>query len=277
MTQLLEWLGAMIAQPLQPDHNLPPLSPWGTETEQEVERLIAPSPTLKPYQRVQIYHQQYWWRLLKCFQENYPTVSRLFGYDSFHQQLVVPYLTAHPPSHWALCRLGETFPQWLEMHYHAGDRYLVTSTAQIDRAAGQAFWARALPPIDFASLSPEEKLSQHLVLQPHIHLFSLQGDLFTFRDAFLQHPAEYYNTNAFPTVHYGDYHFVLYRTRQNMVTWKQISRAEKTTLSLFQRGNSIQQVCAVLEEQGGDLLEEALSQIPFWFKQWTVLSWFGHS
>lgn len=277
LSEMLSWLGGMIAQPLQSDHQLPKLSPWGTESAQEASRFIAPSPTLKPHQRIEIYHQQYWWRLFKSFQQNFPTVTRLFGYEAFHQELVVPYLTAHPPSHWALCRLGEAFPHWLEKNYQAQDRYLVCHAAQIDWAANHAFWTDSLPIIDFTALSSEEMLSQKLFLQPHIHLFSLQGDLFSFRDNFLEHPPEHYDSNQFPSMTYGDFHFVLYRSCQNVVSWEQISRAEKATLSLFKEGNSIHQVCTELEERSGDILEEALSQIPFWFKQWTVLSWFGRS
>ena len=76
--ELQEWLGALIAQPLQLDHRLPNLSPFGTPIEKEIEKYVAPSPTLKPFQRVQIYHQQYWWRLVKCMQQNFPMLVRLF-------------------------------------------------------------------------------------------------------------------------------------------------------------------------------------------------------
>ena len=271
--ETFKWFGGMIAQPLRPDNLLPQHSPWGNDSLQEASHFIAPSKALNPLERIQIYHQQYWWRLLKCLQQNFPTVTRLFSTESFDQELAVPYLAAHPPSHWALSRLGETFPQWLEMHYHAQDRYLVTHAAQIDWAANHAFWVGSLPPAELTSLS----VKQNLVLQPHIHLFSLEGDLLSFREVMLENPPEYYNLNPFPSIHYGDQHFVLYRTPQNVVTWKQISRAEKVTLSLFSEGNTIQGACSVLEEMKGEVLEEALCQIPFWFKQWTVLSWFGQS
>ena len=48
-------------------------------------------------------------------------------------------------------------------------------------------------------------------------------------------------------------------------------------LSLFKEGNTIEKACERLEEEGGTSYEEALLQIPFWFKQWTVLKWFGQS
>ena len=276
-SETFQWFGRMIAQPLRPGNLLPKVSPWGTDSLQEASFFIAPSRTMSPLERIQIYHQQYWWRLLKCLQQNFPTVTRLFSVEAFDQELAVPYLAAHPPSHWALCRLGETFPQWLDDHYQAQDRYLVTHAAKIDWATNQAFWIGSLPSAQLASFSPEEMLRQNFVLQPYLHLFSLEGDLLSFREAMLVNPPEHYNSNPFPLINYGEYHFVLYRTPQNIVTWKQITRAEKATLSLFAKGNTILGACSALEKMKGDILEEALSQIPFWFKQWTVLSWFGQS
>jgi hypothetical protein len=278
MSELFEvqkWFGAMIAQPMQTNQLLPPLSPFGTDTVCEAEKYIAPSPTLAPYERVQIYHQQYWWRLLKCLQKNFPTLSRLFGEEDFQNHIAIPYLAEEPPSHWSLCRLGETLSRWLERHYREEDRYLVITAAEIDRAADEAFWIGALPQIDFATLSTEQTLCKRLFLQPHLHLFSLQGDFFTFRDEFLKQEVAYYNTHPFPEMVYGEYHFVLYRTPKNVVSWKQLSYPEYWVLSQFKEGETIEKVVQKIETKGGDVLEKALSQIPFWFKQWTVLEWFG--
>src|ERR1700722_35829 len=272
---LQKWLGPMIRQPLQENHLLPAISPFGTETEKEAEQNITHTSTLKPFQRVQIYHQQYWWRLVKCLQKNFPVLARLFDYEDFQNRLAGPYLSHSPPAHWALCRLGETFPQWIRSNYQEEDRYLVTTAAEIDWAAGEAFLVGALPRIDFAKLSPEETLSKTLTLQPHVYLFSLHGDFFTFREEFLKQEPEYYNSNPFPQMIYGENHFVLYRTLDNVVTWRKVSRAELWVLSQFKSGNTIERVCALLEENGGEILEEALLQIPFWFKQWTVFEWLG--
>ena len=76
---------------------------------------------------------------------------------------------------------------------------------------------------------------------------------------------------------YGEFYFALYRTPKNMVSWKQISRAEFWLLSQFKKRNTIENACIDLEAMGGQLLEEALCEMPLWFKQWTVQEWFGLS
>ena len=183
----------------------------------------------------------------------------------------------HPPSHWALCQLGENFEEWLKIYYQEEDSYLILTAAEIDWAAGKTLWMGTLPSVDFSGLTPEETLSKRLILQPTIHLFSLRGDFFTFREEFLKHEPEHYNTHPFPEMSYGEHHFVLYRTPKNVLSWKEITMAEFQMLSSFKEGHTIDGACAEIEEKGGESFEEALSQIPFWFKQWTVLEWFGQS
>lgn len=270
LSEMQHWFGTLISQPLQLDEMLPEISPFGTHIHQEAEKYIASSPTLKPYQRIQIYHQQYWWRLLKCLQENFPTVLRLFGYEAFQSIFAIPYLATSPPSDWALCKLGATFPKWIEENYVGEDSYLVMKAAEIDWAAGCAFWAGESPLI-------ESYEREKLFLQPHVHLFSLYGDFFSFRAEFLKNPVEYYNTNPFPKITYGEQYFVLYRAPSNVVTWERVSHAAFTMLSLFKEGSTLDNACAEIEKIGGEILEESLAQIPLWFKQWTVLKWFGQS
>ena len=98
-------------------------------------------------------------------------VVRLFGYTSFNREIATPYLSENPPTHWALCQLGQTLPEWIYNHYTAEDRELVALAAQIDAATQVAFWIGALPPIAFEHLSDKEILTKKITLQPHIHLF----------------------------------------------------------------------------------------------------------
>jgi hypothetical protein len=274
---LQNWLGKIIAQPLQKDERLPQRTPFGMLVEQEAREYIAESPTLKPHERVEIYYQQYWRRLLKCMELNFPSVVRLFGQQEFRCQLAVPYLSQFPPSHWSLECLGETFPQWLKDHYRETDNYLVVTSAEIDAAARKALTTKHLKSIKFFNLKPEEMITAQMVLQPHIRFFNLEGDFFAFREQLLKHEPAYYNTSPFPEISYGNLHFILYRSPCNVVSWKKVSEAEYGLLLLFKHGNTIENVCYELEEVREEWLEESLSQFPFWFQQWTVLEWFGQS
>lgn len=263
MTPLVEiqkWFGAMISQPLQPDNAIAPITPFGTEVKVEAAKHIAPSPALESYQRIQIYHQQYWWRLLKCLQENFPSLTNLYGHESFNQKIGIPYLSENPPTHWALCRLGQSLPIWLEKHNFP------TELAHIDAAAQRAFWMAAYSPIDFAALSEQETLTKKLFLQPHVHLFSFEEDFFSFREALLN------KENA--ELKKGKCFFALYRNPKNQVKWKELMIGEYNFLALFKEGMAIQEACLEIEKKGGKSLQEAEELLPLWFREWTFLQWF---
>lgn len=248
MTQLIEiqkWFGKALSVPLD--------SPLSTEAKAY----------LKPVKGLEIYHKQYWWRLLKCLQENFPLLTRLYGYEAFNHKIGVPYLSQHPPDHWALCQLGQSLPQWCD---HDLDR----DSALIDAASQKAFWIKSYNPIDFSVLSSDEILSKKLTLQPHVHLFELGGDLFSFRERLLQEEVSYWQTHPLPEIREGRSYFVLYRNPKNHVKWKELKREEHILLSLFQNGSTIQEACDRLAGLEGDEWE----LLPLWFREWTFLKWF---
>lgn len=200
-------------------------------------------------------------------------VTRLFGEKTFNQQIGIPYLACHPPSHWALCTLGHTLPEWIHAYYVQEDQNLIEAAAQIDWAAGKGFWEKDTSPIDFSTLTQEETLSLPLSLQSHVSLFSLPADLFSFRDALLKEEADFWNTHPLPELKYGEGQFVLYRAKNQLMTWKKISFAEYYFLTLFIQGLTINQACEKIEENGGEVYEEALIALPIWFRDWTALGW----
>ncbi|NGX60760.1 MAG: hypothetical protein K940chlam9_00228 [Chlamydiae bacterium] len=266
LQEIQNWFGKTISIPLQHDHKLP-------NENLAAEKYILPSPTLNPHARIELYHQQYWWRLLSCLQENFPMVTRLFGYDDFNQKIAIPYLSAHPPSHWGLNRLGESLPQWIRANYHAKDRDLIVQAAEIDWAAKKAFWIKSLPPPLWETLSEEKIATTPLRLQPHVSLFSFESDLFHFRTAFLEHDVSYYDHHPFPPLDHRKSHFVLYRHTRNHVHFKEITEAAYTLLQAFAKRASLQEACTHLEGKP-HLEKQAEGEIPLWFKEWSSQNWF---
>ncbi|MFZ0565253.1 MAG: DNA-binding domain-containing protein [Chlamydiales bacterium] len=268
LLKMQKWFAATITQPLQPDNTL-------QAAQEEAARYIAPSPTLQPHQRIEIYHQQYWWRLLKVLHENFPTVTRLFGYLPFNEQIAIPYLLKHPPKQWALCELGQDLPDWIEKNYKGDDKRLVRSFAQIDAAAQKAFWVGNLPSMHFEPLENDQRLTTPIRLQPHVHLFELKGDLFSFREVFLQEEVNYWNDHPFPKMEYGKFYFALYRNPKNIVTWKKIDYGAYRLLHYLKKELTLAKACVKIEEEGGKAYEEAQELLSLWLFDWTKLKWFA--
>lgn len=265
------WFASIITRPIDNNSRMNPTSPSGIPMQEEAARYIVPSPTLEPSQRIELYNQQYWWRLLSVLQESFPFVLRLFGYQDFNALIAIPYLQRHPPNHWSLNVLGNDLPEWILKEYHSPDKDLVAAAAKIDWAFNDSFCAIQLPPLLPSSLSGEEGQEgvseKDLYLQPHIHLFELKSDLFDLRMQFVKEEPEYWLENDFPPLSAEKtYHFVMYRTPENTITWKEIGAAEYHLLQLFKKGCSIDKACEWLEERGDAFYEEAARNLHLWFQ-----------
>lgn len=267
-----EWFGSIVSRPVDADSKMQPISPSGNLMEEEAPLYIAPSPTLRSAQRIQIYNQQYWWRLLDSLHETYPLLLRLFGYHDFNKTLAVPYLMKYPPNHWSLAQVGARFPQWIEEQYSGQDKKLVLNAAKIDCAFNLCFLASDIEPIK--QLDTSSALSQKLYLQPHIHLFEMDAHLFQFRIEFLKQDPDYWVEHDFPNLlREKTYFFIIYRNRKNDLGWNEISEGEYALLKQFQAGISIENACQWLEFQSGSIYDMAVKNLHIWFQEWTARGW----
>jgi hypothetical protein len=273
-----KWFAGIMTNKLNEYNQIQTIAPSGLVIAEEATRYIVPSPTLQPHQRMQIYNQQYWWRLLNTLHENFPLVTRLFGYHAFNEEIGIPYLLKYPPNHWSLNLLGERLPKWILNYYQALDRPLIYNAANLDCAYIASFNAPQKSSLDLSFLqqggNPESFLNYTFFLQPHIHLFKWDYDLFTFRQSFLEHDVDYWLDNNFPPLGKGKtYYCLLYRLQTNKIMWKEITLGEYVLLGFIQRGASIEQACEFLEKQDTSIYEQATENLQKWFQDWTIRGW----
>lgn len=274
-----QWFGSIISRPLGDDSKQNPISPSGAPMELEAKEFISPSPYLQPAQRIQIYNQQYWWRLINVMQENFPLVLRMFGYHDFNQSLAVPYLHKHCPEHWSLNRLGFNFAQWILDEYEASDKLLVHHAAAIDWAYMHNFVAPEGWEID-PNAKPEELFNSKMSLQPYLTLFMLPYDLFSFRFEFIKKEPEHWIENDFPHLERkkdnSSYYFILYRNKKCDLVLEPLDRGEYILLQFFQDSSTIDSVCQQLENSSdSQLIEESEKKLHLWLQRWIGRQWIG--
>lgn len=278
LKEVQQWFAAVITGPIDEESRMNPISPSGIPMEQDAWNYIIPSQTMKPDQRIQIYNQQYWWRLLSTLQENFPLVTRLFGYHDFNCTIAIPYLMKYPPNHWSLNFLGDRILQWIMEEYQASDKQLIYDAARIDWAYNHSFVAPVQTPLvleqgaDFESL-----LSKPVALQKHVYLFDLPYDLFRFRVEFLKQDPEYWIENDFPALtdlsESQTNCFVLYRNSKNDISVVQIEKNEHRVLNRFNELTCIDSVCQWLESQEEAFCSDVSSKLQDWFQRWAALQW----
>lgn len=266
-SQMQEWFADIITTKLNDNMYIQPITARGQTIEIEAARYIVPSPTLQPHERIEIYNQQYWWRLQNILRTNFPFVMRLVGAYFFERDIAVPYLLAYPPDHWSLHTLGEHLSTWLQDNYFADNRELILNAALLDWAFMKSYIAKQMPYPDLTEKvahDPNSLLKVRFYLQPHVTLFSWPYDLFDWRKRVLEQE-ETDIADLSTQVHFR---FVFYRTPNNFLTWKQLGATEFLFLQQLSKGTSMEEVCAFIEEQGEAYSDEALEHLQEWMQEW---------
>lgn len=270
-----QWFASILLMPIDEDSRMCPVSPSGDYMEEEAFDYIVPSPTLRPAQRIQLYNQQYWWRLLNTLHDALPLVIRLMGYREFNQNLGKPYLVDHPPCSWSLNDLGNELPTWIEKNYHAHDKQLILNAAKLDISLNTAFFSKHFKTIpEPSSVEIQSILKRKVYLQSHVFLFDFPYHLLNFRLEILQHDVDYWRRQDFPKlVQDRNYYFILYRNVQNNLKWEEISPTAFHLLNLFSKGMSIEEACEWLEKQDEKIYADAASNLHVWIQKWIFQQW----
>jgi len=273
------WFGGIVERPIDSQSRINPVAPSGRSIIDEAPDYICASPTLEPYQRIQIYNQQYWWRLLSILHEIYPLVTRLFGYFDFNQTIGFPFLVHHRPYHWSLSFLGAELPQWIHKYYKADDKPLIYHAAQLDEAFNDVFFVKRMPPMDLHAYQRAHAsgslLNLKLYLQRTVRLFDFPYNLLRFREVFIDtEDGDYWMDRPFPEFEKGRrFTYILYRDEENGTCWHEIEMGQYQLLKQLQKGTSLNTLVSWLEEQNAPWVDEAVNKLSHWIQQWVVEGW----
>lgn len=174
LAELQRQLAAVIMTPLAADEGMRESTLDGRSTRAIAERIIAPNSQLEAFDRLELYNQQYWYRVLDSLAEDFTSLRALLGSRSY-DQLAIAYLSAHPSRSFTLRNLGSGLPQWLAGHAEfAGRRHkLAIDVAKIEWAFIEAFDSAEL-----SALSATEAIhlgaDSRVRLQPHLRLVAMK-------------------------------------------------------------------------------------------------------
>lgn len=275
LLQTQKWFASIIIRPIDQESRMNPISPSGVPMEKEAPVYISPSPRLRSEERIQLYNQQYWWRLLSNLHDMLPLVTRLFGYQDFNKSIAIPYLEKYPSAHWSLNALGDRLAKWIEEDYHAPDKSLVQNAAAIDLAYNTSFFAAQYPPISLQKVNGEISglMAETIFLQPHIFLFEMPYHLFNLRAEMLKQDPDYWIEHDFPILERGEFCFILYRNKKNLIVFDTLSKTSYKILKSFQNGCTVESICEWLEQQEEAVCLEASENLHLWLQDWILKSW----
>jgi hypothetical protein len=118
--------------------------------------LIAGDDRMTPVERVEVYANGYFYRLLDVLKEDFPATLAVAGADNFHN-LVTGYLIDYPPTEPSIYNAGRNFAAYLATHPLSARWPFLADLAQLERATLESFHAADAPILDagaMRSISP---------------------------------------------------------------------------------------------------------------------------
>jgi hypothetical protein len=138
------------------------------EPDAELLATIDASEHLDPAERLDVYRNMYFLRLLEVLREDYPQTAQLVGDEAF-ADLARAYLGAHPSRHPSVRHVGDALPEFLATAVPAALPAFAADLARLEWARREVFDAPDATPLtasDLAALDPERVAELPLELVP---------------------------------------------------------------------------------------------------------------
>ena len=240
-------------------------TPYKTEKpSKELLSLVKPTQDRSSERSVEIYHCQYWWRLLNALQHDYPILANAMGRKKFNAQIGIPYLTRFPPDTWSLYPLGGYLPAWID-EARLENACFIKEAILIDFGYNEAFKAKLLPPLNPTEIDEETPIT----LQPHLSIHHCHTHLLNYRKELLSESLEYWEKHPLPKKEEGDFYFLIFRDPNNTILWENVQKEEYLLLKAFKSGTTLEEACSLFENDA-ELLEDVIFNL---FQTWVSRGW----
>jgi hypothetical protein len=218
--------------------------------------------------RIGVYNQQYWFRLLTVMQEEHPLLRRILGLVEFNR-LAAAYLDRYPSRHPSLNRISDFLGDFLE----AEAPLLLQQAGRLDYLHIRAFDAGQHPIFDTQTCSPEaaeDLLAQPILFQPSWRLFREDWNLVAARR---QAVADREDNIITPVP--GTAHWAIFRGLHG-VEQESLNIVQYRLLTMLTDGASLASACnAITNDISADEASNLQRSIGGWFHHWAKLGWFA--
>jgi hypothetical protein len=253
---------------------------------------IKPNDRLTPFERLQIYNKQYWFRVLDCLYDDYPGLRAILGEAKF-DRLRVAYLNKYPSASFTLRNLGSRLERFLreEPQWTAPHEAMALDMARFEWAQVVAFDGESRPALTVDDLLGRDPATLKLGLQPYITLLELGYPLDDFvlavkkRDALRSEASNAVETDEHrrapkraPAVRKPKPQqvFLSVHRYENSIYYKRLEPEGYAILTALRDGRTLARTCDAAVKASARPAGEWTGQIKDWFEAWTQLGWFCH-
>lgn len=234
---------------------------------------MLPSERFSGLQRLAIYNQQYWFRLLTILQKEFPLTRRRMGMVTFNR-FATAYLDRFPSQHPELHFLWQFIDEFMELE-HAWATPAMRQAVALDRIYADVFFAIDQRDFDGRTVSAEQVgalLSRPLPFQSAWYLYQEDWNNVHQRQLALRDPDD-----ERPLVKQRQRgYWAIYRSNQHGIGEESLDALQYRLLTDLHAGQSLTEVCAAIEGEGDEAVIERLGrEIGGWFQRWGQLGWFA--
>jgi hypothetical protein len=104
----------------------------------DLENIVRSSGRLSAVERVDVYANMYFFRILEVLGDEFAKIVTLIGAEAFHN-LITDYLLAHRPAHPSLREVGARLPAYLATHPLTEGRPWLSELARLERLRFELF------------------------------------------------------------------------------------------------------------------------------------------
>lgn len=250
---------------------------------------IKPNGRLTSIERLEIYNNQYWFRLLDCLWDDYPGLRAILG-DKRFEKLRIAYLDRCPSRSYTLRNLGSRLEQFIRERPElvAPNGTMCLDMARFEWAQVVAFDSEAMPPLSVDDLLGRDPATLRLGLQPHLTLLAMEYPLDDFvravkkKDAAMRTEA----SNAVEPERRASRRprrvrlpkplkvFLAVHRHDNSLYYKRLEPAAYRILAALRDGATLADACDVALEHAEVMGDHLAARIQSWFTTWTELGWF---
>ncbi len=232
--------------------------------------VFLPSRELTSEERVGVYAEMYFARLIEVLEEEFPALTHLLGRDCAHE-LFRAYVSAHPSRHYSLNVLGKQLERFVRDEAEAFEpRAFAVELTRLERALQDVFDAPECTSLsaDAIAAVPQDCWARaRLVPIPAFALFAFEHPVNAWYQAFKDgapHPVP------------GPQPSWVAVFRQDGRVWRMdLSRAQHGILAALTAGQALEPALLALARAGHDLAAIA-PELQGWFRTWAAEGFFAH-
>lgn len=278
-------LHAAITRPLAPGDRTQPRWFDGSSTARAVAKLVKPSRTLRPVERVEIYNRMYWFRILDSLAQDFPGLKALLG-DGKFWPLAERYLSVCPSRSFTLRDLGSRLgkfivrePKCVKPHFEAARDMVRFEWAQI-----VAFDGPSRPRLTKRHLDGANPEDLRLDLQPYLTVLAARHPVDEYllavkRDGALRTEASNAvsgrdgTQNTAVRLRRGPLLQIAVHRVDNQLYYKRLEPEEARVLRALRAGKTLAEACAVAFRSSKTGGAEQAETVKRWFSLWMRLGW----